>query len=266
MKNGIYLIALLTTGLMLSCFQSSYHQETQGNPLKMISKGHDVFVVNQTIEETLDFSTITTISDQSYVIRGSIEFRNCVFEKDVIWENKKGGRWEFDRDVKFINCEFKGEFRANDAIYRGRFIIVEGVFHQDLDLQRCTFMNAVRITQSTTGNDLVLQYSRFYHDLQALDNKIGRNVMMQGVSVHGKSQIGNIECHGGWDLSQGHFHEKFSANYAKIGGKLWMTNTVFVGDFSMLDVEIEGPISAIKTSFLTHRQSDFEEKVNKKGH
>lgn len=251
MKNLIFFLTLTSMGILMSCFQSTFTTTKDDDILKMIQRGHDIYIKDQIIDQTIDLAKLTEVGDHSYIIRGSLVFVNCVFLKGVQWDNKKGGRWEFDRDVKFINCEFKSDFRANDAIYRGRFLMINCVFHRDMEAQRSTFMNATRITQSKTGNDLILQYSRFLHDLQALDNEVGRNILMQGLSVHGKAQWGNVNCSGGWDLSEAHFHESFSANYAKIGGKLRLSNSIFVGAFSLLNGSIEGPISQNGAHFLT---------------
>lgn len=230
------ILVMLTTIVMTSFFSCWSGKQAGQNPeglLKKLNDKHVLTIKDQVIDETLDFNRLFLTDELSHAIETEIQFVNCTFKKDLMWESKTGKLLIFRDDVVFRDCTFEGEVKLNDARFEGRVMMSNCVFTRSLDLQRSRFDQQVRIEQCEFGNDLVLQYSRNDGDVSLLHSKIGRDVMLQGLSSRGKWQMGNLQCQGSIDLSRGDFHEEFSANYIEVGRRVFVSNCRFYGNFSM---------------------------------
>ena len=242
MKKLYFLFILPVVMGALACVHLTSSTSRLPSIKERLQEDLNINMKNQTISEDLDLSQVWKVDQRSIRIKSSLFFQGCTFKDDIIAENKTGGRWIWEGDLIFENCHFEGDFRLTDAVFDGRVRIINCTFAKSLDLQRSTFRNAVRISGNQTGNDILLQYGRIYHDLQAMDNQLGRFLLAQGVSVHGQVQLSGTRAQG-IDMGQAHFHEDVSANYLEISGKINLVNSLCQGSMSIQDSKSETTIS-----------------------
>lgn len=260
MKKLIYILVLPILMGAMACVHLTSSTSKQPTIMDLLKMGEDVNVKNRTITETLDLNQVWKVDQRSIRIGSALFFQGCTFEGNIIAQNKTGGRWVWEGDVIFENCHFQGDFQMTDGVFDGRVRIINCTFSNSLDLQRNTFRNAVRVTGNQAGNDIILQYGRFYHDLQAMENKPGRFLIAQGVSVHGQTQLSGTSAQG-FDLGQAHFHEDVSANYLEVAGKINLSGSLCLGDFSIRNTKVASTVNS--QGFEVRGRLDMDTKFKK---
>lgn len=247
MKTSTIICPTIAIVILISCFSGKTIESDDRDIYSGLRSGKALVVTNRTILSPLDFEKLFKDHELSHEITGEIQFVNCIFEEDVRWASRSGKNLVFRDDVVFRDCIFQKSFTISDARFDGRFFLTSSLIRNSLDLQRNTFQQRARIEDNEIGNDIIMQYTRVKDDLSLFESKAGRDILMQGMSIQGKTQMGNVECNGALDLSNGDFHEVFSANYVRVGRKVLAGNSRFFGDFSMNSLETAGTVNLEKS-------------------
>ena len=202
-----------------------------------IAKGQDFKSVGETFSGDLTIEDITAVQNNfSCYISSELIFEGCTFSGNISLRPADTKSLYFEKEVIFENCEFKGEVQITDATFSKRLQIGSNLCRHTLELQRNSYQGTCRIDENEIGQDLILQYSRCHENLSAFGNSIGRHLSMQGISVIGRTQLGNTTLHGSIDISNSHFHEDFSMDYAKKGQKLLAGNSKFMSNLRIRDL------------------------------
>lgn len=249
--NKWILIALAFTGLIsqnCKTLSSSSSKRTL-NISEQMRSGRDVMVNGATISENITLEDLIT-KDEHVIIAGAIKFENCTFEGLIDLRPSEGGHLTFAKQVIFHGCTFNNGVVLNDAIFDGRFQLEDCLIEGSLDLQRNTFRHRCRLDKNAIGQDLILQYSRFMHELSIFESNAGRHFSLQGISVAGQCQLSSSTIGDALVLSAAYFHETFMANYLKVGKKLLSGNSRFNGRADFIDIQCSDFIKFGKSEFI----------------
>ncbi len=224
----IYLTALVCFILIACSAVMKNPSSPEKDLLSALHKGENYTVEGQRFDLEIDFDRIfAQDSPQSIYVRSQLRFTNCTFKGKISWTRQENRKLHFLKSVVFEDCVFDEEVAINDAVFQSGLQIGKCLFRKSLDLQRNSFLLNCRIDESDFGQDLLVQYSRCHEDLSLFGNNIGNHLLLQAISVYGKSQLSNLELNGTVDLSNAHFHEDFMMDYAKGGKKVLAGNTKF---------------------------------------
>jgi len=127
--NYFHILAIVLVVISCNKSQKSDSKSTStASILKSLESGRNIHLSGVTIKEKIDF---TKLSDQ-YIeslgiircsVNGSLAFRNCVFEEEVIAFTKKGKDstyiCRFTKNLVFLNCTFKKGINLRDAVVDG---------------------------------------------------------------------------------------------------------------------------------------------------
>lgn len=182
--------------------------------------------------------------NHSVYIDSELIFKECIFTGVFGLKPMEGRKIYFNKELIFEQCEFQKEVYINDAFFKARVQFGNNLFRESLDLQRSSFVSICRIDDNEIAQDLILQYNKFHENLSVFGNTLGRHILMQAASVLGSTQMGNTSLYGSIDISNAHFHEIFSLDYAKKGKKLLAGNSKFysrcyikeMSDFTFVDL------------------------------
>jgi len=242
---------LLITALIASCMTSKNPSGIDNaSIIDQLRSGANVIIKGQTIDESLDLNQLLGPNESSADIRGELRLVDCIIKQPMTFKGENGRYIRFLDDVIFENCTFESSFVINDAVFDAKCQIGDCVFQESLDLQRNTYRFRLRIESCQIGNDLIMQYSRSYGDVHVFNNKAGRHFLLQGLSVFGKTQLGNSEIGGSLDISKSHFHEDFMANYLKCEKKVLAGKAFFHGDFALHSYKVNGEIDLKESTFM----------------
>jgi len=235
----IQYIIILSVIICISCSAIKTKKLSPTEQLiNALKNGRNFSAVGETFEGDILLQSLTNDKDlYSIYLKSELVFHECIFEGEIDLKPKEGRMIYFNKEIIFEKCEFKNKVSITDAAFRSRFQLGGNLFRHSLDLQRNNFLSICRIDENNIGQDLILQYSKFNHNLSLFGNSLGRHLSMQGISVLGKSQLGNTSLYGSIDVSNCHFHEDFNLDYAKNGKKLLAGNSKFYSRCYIKDME-----------------------------
>lgn len=227
-----HLLLSLTAVLALLIIACSAVIKSPGSPeealVTAIKNGQNYTADGKTFNTDLDFDQLFADAEEmSVYVESELRFTNCRFNGKIRWAQQENRKLHFMKAIVFENCHFEEEVVINDAIFHGVFQAGKTTFARSLDLQRNSYFLMCRIDECFFGQDLLLQYSKCHEDLSLFGNNIGNHLLLQGISVHEKTQLSNLELNGSADLSNAHFHEDFMMDYAKGGKKVLGGNSRF---------------------------------------
>lgn len=223
-----YVTALLCVAL-IAC--SAIQKSPASNDEALITalrSGENFIIEGKTFSKDIDFNIIfDTDQTSSIYLDSELRFTNCTFKGKINWSHQENRKLHFQKDVVFEDCVFEQTVTINDAVFNSMLQIGKSLFRHSLDLQRNSYRLNCRIDDNDFGHDLIVQYSRCHEDLSLFGNNVGNHLLLQGITVVGKTQISNLEVGGSVDLSNAHFHEDFMMDYAKGGKKVLAGNSKF---------------------------------------
>ena len=146
-------------------------------------------------------------------IEGTVLFTNCVFEDDVyayIHDEDSGYTFvaDFENDVKFANCTFKGQalFKYSDfsesADFRG------SKFYERSTFKYAKFSENVSFANTEFKEDAVFKYSHFRDGVSFNNAKFQDDLDIKYTKVSGEFDITNMTV-----------ADNIDSKYTKINGK-----------------------------------------------
>ncbi len=237
--------------------------------LKQIKQGKAVTVSNKTVKGVLDFTKIYSSNkklDVSAVyIPVEISFRNCVFEDSVMAFStdevtKTDVMSVFERNVNFVDCEFRSALVMRQADFRGRFDFdiskVEGEadfsgshfgrgvsfcmanFNGDTYFVSCTFDGRANFFKVFFRNSAVLQYVRFNDATMFTDSHFYGALDMSKIFASSTIDFANTKFSGNVIISNSQYLCDLRLVACQFSKSLSMLNNKIYGTLNLYKAQV----------------------------
>jgi hypothetical protein len=241
----IYLI-ILTALTMVTC-ASSNAQRNKGNFEDLIKEGENVFILDKTFEEDIDFTQFdkNLISEGVYQVRitSSITFQNCIFKGKVLTYRKADDNTvtltSFQSNLSFIGCTFHEDanFRASSVL--GRTDFTSTSFLKTANFEECTFFQNAYFRASTYHEELRFQNTVFLQKANFLNAEFDATASFQHAVFHGEAQFSSTKFIGYADFGLINCHGNFLANYAVFADRVIFNNGLYHGNADLNSVSFK---------------------------
>ena len=235
---------VLVTILATTCASSRVNSDLKSLE-KSLNSGKDVFVENETFEETIDFTSMLSsnpVSDGMKQVRiaSSVTFRNCTFTGDVIafTDDGEGNRiyTTFQSNVSFINCTFKGKVHFRACSVGGRALFTGSYFEKETNFEECSFMQNAYFNRSVFHEELRFQNAFFMQRITFIDAEFDANASFQGVTFNATAQFSNTKYAAYADFSMVSWNGPCFFNYAKFPERSVFNNSFFAKTAEFISV------------------------------
>ncbi|SOE21480.1 Pentapeptide repeat-containing protein [Spirosomataceae bacterium TFI 002] len=156
--------------------------------IEMINDGKDVVLADKVILGTLDFTEINNQEKLTgkespqfkSVVTVRLEFVNCVFEDDLIaFKNikDKNNQWgetytaDFDQEVSFTSCLFKGDFTAKYSSFQEKAVFEASRFEKEANFKYAKFKEIAGFGNVMFNEAASFKYTKFYSDADFFSNQ-----------------------------------------------------------------------------------------------
>ncbi len=220
----IFLITVLTSTSMLA--QKTISAD---DILSDIKNGKNVSYKNVTISGNLDMTYMNeklpelpkkrkwyknggsnSVEEQ---IEGKVSFVNCIFEDSVyayIHEEDSGYTFiaNFEDDVKFANCTFKGNALFKYSDFEKNADFNGSKFKENTTFKYAKFSENANFASTTFDEDAVFKYSEFSRGVSFNNADFKRNLNLKYTKVNGDFDVKGMAV--GYDID---------SKYTKINGQ-----------------------------------------------
>lgn len=152
--------------LFFSCHaQKNNNTVNTKHLLDSLQQGKDCYIVDKTINDKIDFTTINTINntytgEQNSYINSTIIFVNCTFTQPltgILEEKEHHYLCSFQKEVKFINCIFQKEVNLRACKFEQGFWAEKCTFHQPFIAEGAFFAKTCTLDESIFKQDARMQ-------------------------------------------------------------------------------------------------------------
>ena len=208
-----FLIAFVFT-LLLTTNLSAQKSVKASNILDDIKQGKNVSYENVTITGTLDMTFMddklpelprrnkwynnggsNTVKE---TIEGSVSFVNCVFEDNVFaYIHDEDSKYtfvaNFENDVKFENCTFKGNALFKYSAFEGHACFKGSEFQENTTFKYAKFDTKVSFASTTFDEDATFKYTKFKRGVSFNNAKFRSNLNIKYTKVRGDFDINGMD-------------------------------------------------------------------------
>ena len=238
-KKRIHWILALTSLFLLNSCQAQKKSKMNSISAKeiigLINSQKPVHIQNRTIQDDLDFTTISN-ADQvnesldQYIINSGIHFSNCRFLGKIIFfkqEKNKMISGKINATLSFVNCGFDAEFMAKSLDISGMLSLPSCTFSKVANFEDINANHDVNFSKSIFNEEARFQNAAFQRRLNMLGCEFTKVASFQGSSFRGDAQLSNIKFleYCAFGLCQ--FHENVFFNYSIFQKKAIFNQCVF---------------------------------------
>ena len=205
--------------------------------IAQLDKGKNIYLDSCIIWGDLDF---TKLRNQNKIAPGlmqifvnaSVTFNNCVFIGKVkTFEANPNVNVMFERNLSFVNCDFRSDVDFTEIVVRGNAYFTGSVFRAKVSLQGAYFWHKkVFFNQVNFEGDALFQNTVFAGDVNFLHSVFSSSAMFQKARVGGMMFFGNVKFNDYVDFSYSRATESIFM-YAEFKGR---------HDFSYSDINPNG--------------------------
>ncbi len=197
--------------------------------MEALKRGEDVSYTNATIQGKLDFTLMdekmrdlpvkrrwwkdggdNTVNE---IVESKISFVNCTFEDDVIaYYHDERSEYtftaDFERDVKFEQCNFKGDAMFKYSNFEGDAIFAGSTFDDETTFKYAEFEYIADFSKTLFDEDAIFKYTKFRDGASFNAAKFERSLDMKYTKVRGDFDVKDMEVR--WDII---------TKYAEVNGR-----------------------------------------------
>lgn len=241
MKHFILVLVVL---VQISCATQNSSSNEDNSMKNLIKKELPVYIENQTIDETIDFTSFLSthlISEGVYQvnIKSGITFKKCIFNKPVNAYKKleNGGAilTTFQGNVSFIDCIFKEDVNFRGSSIYGRTDFTGSRFNSDVNFEelnchenaffnQCIFEGASRFQNSFFNQKANFMSIECYDTISFQSILFNSELQFSAGKFFKYADFTLIDCRG-----------KVLFNYAEFKDKANFSNSIFAQDFDFVN-------------------------------
>lgn len=246
---------------------------------KLINKGKAVLFANAIIKGDLDFSAIDDVdmtTPTSFVahVPTTIYFQSCVFLGEVkgygekqIGKKKVPVKTRFDRDVHFMDCDFRKKVDFSEAEFYAGIHLSKSVFRDEASFNNILSLGLKnQWWEIEADSTFMMCGANFRGDINMMDAKFNQDVSLQGITVN-NMQISNLQAKKDFNLSTSNINGYFISNYASCGGNALLSFCRFSGRTDIIGSTFETGCDMERSLFygeVKFNRSNFKEGLNTK--
>ena len=246
MKQLIFLLILITPNFLIpGCIANTSDVSDEKSEIsaaqivKKIASNENVYYVNKVITDNFDFTSIQEENDEakgvlrSYV-SSSITFIDCIFEGKVIAFRKddknKSHFVSFEKNLTFINSEFKEEVNFKDIAVKGIVNFSGSTFYKKANFEGGFFSyKNVYFSEAIFKDELRCQRAIFEGNVSFLKSVFEGVTSFQNALFKGNAQFGAAKFFEYTDFGSVTVNSGFFFNYADFFKKAVFSNSYLRG-------------------------------------
>lgn len=222
--------------------------------LKQIKQGKAISVSNKTIKGVLDFTKINSSNKKMDVsavyIPVEISFRNCVFEDSVMAFSsdevaKKDLISVFERNVNFVDCEFKSALVMRQADFRGRFDFDISKVDGETDFSGSHFGRGVSFSMANFNDDTYFVSCTFDGRANFYKVFFRNSAVFQYVRFNDVTMFTDSHFYGALDMSKIFASSNIDFANTKFSGNVIMSNSQYLCDLRLVACQFSKSLSML---------------------
>lgn len=239
-----YFILVLVVLVQISCATQNSSSNEDNSMKYLIKKELPVYIENQTINETIDFTSFLSthlISEGIYQvdIKSGITFKKCIFNMPVnAYKKLENGDVilsAFQGNVSFIDCIFKEGVSFRGSSIYGRTDFTGSTFNKDVNFEelnchenaffnQCVFEGSSRFQNSFFNQKANFMSIESYDTISFQSSLFNSELQCSAGKFFKYADFTLIDCRG-----------KVLFNYAEFNDKANFSNSIFVQDFDFVN-------------------------------
>lgn len=230
-------LLIITLLALISCSAKLGKMEEKSTIMDAIRRGEDIQIINQTIDETIDFTALLSqILIGEVTSNGkcgsSISFIGCTFKKPLIGYSQSDDKTReatttFMGNVSFVNCLFEDKVNFKSCTIYGKTDFSKSIFSKGAVFEDMTYMQAANFRHIRTNNEARFQNTRFYHKSNFMDMVISGNISFQSAKFGDDTNFSVTEAQKHVDFSLARFDGTAQFNYIKWTDRITFNNALF---------------------------------------
>lgn len=241
-----YFVLVLVVLAQLSCATQNSSTKEDNSMKDLIKKNQPVYIENQTIDETIDFTSFLEkhiISKGVYQvnIKSGITFKKCVFKKSVsafsTLENGSVILTSFQGNVSFIDCFFEEDVNFRGSSIIGRTDFTGSTFnknanfeelncHENAFFNKSIFEGSSRFQNAFFNQKANFMNAEFYDTVSFQNSLFNAEVQFSAGKFYKYADFTLIDCRG-----------KALFNYTEFKDKADLSHSIFAQDFDFISTK-----------------------------
>lgn len=201
----------------------------------LINPVNDLYILGKTFTDTVDFTAIFSsypigFGNHQTTCPVNIVFENCTFNGPVYGSsvNDDGQTVTlFQKNVAFINCDFKSEVSFRGCTFAGNVSLVSNMFDEQFIMEESSFRGHTAIQENNFFKDARFQNSIFHEPANFFKSVFHENAGFQGCRFNDHAQRSLIKILGYGDFTLTEFDRDFTFNYAECPGTVVFDHSFF---------------------------------------
>lgn len=232
--------------IQLSCATQNSPSKDDSSIYDLMKRNQSVYMENQTIDDGIDFTSISNahpISEgiSQIKIQSGITFKNCVFNKSVLafkkLENGNMILTAFLGNVSFIDCIFKEEVNFRGSSIYGRVDFTGSTFNSDANFEdfnchenafynQCTFEGTSRFQNAYFNQNANFMNAEFYGITSFQSSLFNSELQFSAIKCVKYADFTLIDCRGKTFFNYAEFKEKADFSHAIFNQDFQFVSTV----------------------------------------
>lgn len=241
-----YIILIMIGLAQISCATQNSSASQEVGIKDLIKKNLPVYIENQTIDESIDFTSFLEthlISEGVYQvsINSNITFKKCVFKKPVQsyrkMENGDIVITSFKGNLSFIDCIFKEDVSFRGSSINGRTDFTNSSFNLAANFEELNCHENAYFNQTKFEGDLRFQNSFFNEKANFMNIECFGNTSFQNSLFNSELQFSAAKFYNYVDFALIDCRDKVLFNYAEFKGKADFGSSMFFQDFDYVSTK-----------------------------
>ena len=222
--------------------------------LKQIQHGKPITVSNKTISGVLDFTKVCgsnkKLDVSAVYIPVEISFRNCVFEDSVVAfctdpDTRRDVFSVFERNVNFLDCDFKSALVMRQVDFRGRFDFDLSKVAGESDFSGSHFGRGVSFCKANFNDDTYFVSCNFDGRANFFKVFFRNAAVLQYVRFNDVAMFTDSYFYGGVDMSKIFASSSIDFANTKFSGNVIMSNSQYLGDLRLVACQFSKSLSML---------------------